>query len=409
MKRFNRISLLGPGLVMAAAGVGAGDIITSSMAGAKFGFALLWVVIFGAILKYVLNEGLIRWQVASGTTMIEAWHTQISKWLSYGFLGYLIFWSIFVGGGLLTSMGILTQVIFKSLSITQAGVICAIVVLGLVFTKSYKIFENVMKIFVVIMFVGFVYGAFKVLPEMKILLPSFFIPTIPSGSMLYILGLIGGIGASLTIMCYGYWAREKGLDKPENFNIARIDLGIGYAMTAIFNLSVLIIAAVTCSTVAIKGISGILLLAENLSKTIGPIGYWIFIVGFWGAIFSSLISFFQAIPYLFCDVVATIKGHNARERKKFVNMVNPWFWSYSLFLAFVSVFMLQFKRPILFVMAFSVLGGVFMVFLSIVLLYLNNKKEVLGKFKNGVFINLLLCLNLLLFSILLIQKIGKLL
>jgi len=409
MRKSNYINMFGPGLVMAAAGVGAGDIITSSMAGAKFGIALLWVVIFGAILKYVLNEGLIRWQVASGTTIIESWHTQISKWLSYGFLCYLIFWSIFVGGGLLTSMGILTQVIFKSLSIKQAGIICAVIVLGLVFTKSYKVFENIMKVFVVVMFVGFVYGALKVLPEIKILFPSFFIPVIPSGSMLYILGLIGGVGASLTIMCYGYWVREKGLDKLENFNVVRIDLGLGYVITAVFNLSVLIIAAATCSTVAIKGIPGILLLAENLSKAIGLIGYWIFIIGFWGAIFSSLISFFQAIPYLFCDIIATIKGCNTRERKKFVDMANPWFWSYSLFLTFVSVFMLQFKKPILFVMAFSVLGGVFMVFLSVVLLYLNNKKEVLGRLKNGIFVNILLCLNLLLFSVLLLQKIGKLL
>jgi len=407
MKKSNWINLLGPGLVMAAAGVGAGDIIASSMAGAKFGFTLLWAVIFGTLLKYVLNEGLVRWQTATGTTMIESWHTQISKWLSYCFLGYLIFWSVFVGGGLLTSMGILTQVIFKSLSIMQAGIICAIVVLGLVFTKSYKIFENVMKVFVIVMFVGFVYGAFRILPEMKVLLPNFFIPIIPSGSMLYILGLMGGIGASLTIMCYGYWAREKGLDKPENFNITKLDLGIGYTMTAIFNLSVLIIAAVTCRMVVVKGISGILILAENLSKATGPIGYWIFIIGFWGAIFSSLISFFQAIPYLFCDVIATIKGCNVRKRKEFVNMANPWFWSYSLFLAFVSVFMLQFKRPILFIMSFSILGGIFMVFLSIVLLYLNNKGEILGKLKNGIVINILLCLNLLLFFILLIDKIRK--
>ena len=409
MKKFNWLGLLGPGLVMAVAGVGAGDIITSSVAGAKFSFVLLWVVIFGALLKYVLNEGLIRWQTASGSTMIEAWHAQIGSWLSYGFLGYLIFWSIFVGGGLLTSIGVVTQAIFKSLSVTQAGVICALVVLGLVFTKSYKVFENVMKAFVIIMFTGFVYGAFRLLPETKILLSGLFIPIIPSGSMLYILGLMGGIGASLTIMCYGYWAREKGLDKPENFNIARIDLGIGYIMTAIFNVSVLIIAAATCGTVAIKGMAGILLLAENLKRAIGPIGYWIFIVGFWGAIFSSLISFFQAIPYLFCDVIATIKRYNAKQKKTFVNMANPYFWGYSIFLALISIFMLQFKKPILFVMSFSVLGGIFMVFLSVILLYLNNKKEVLGRLKNGKIINILLFLNLLLFFILFADKIKKIL
>jgi len=406
MKRFNWMAI-GPGLVMAAAGVGAGDIITSSMAGAKFGFALFWAVVFGTLLKYTLNEGLIRWQVVSkGKTMIRAWRDEVGVWLSYGFLVYLVFWSIFVGGGLLTSMGVVTQVMFKSLSVKQAGVICSIMVLGLVFTKSYRVFENIMKVFVAIMFIGFAYGAFLVLPEAEMSILGVFIPVIPSGSMLYVLGLIGGVGGSLTIMCYGYWAREKGLDKLENLPTIRLDLGIGYAVTAIFNLSVLTIAAVTCGTEAIKGVGGVLLLAGNLSAAIGPAGYWIFVVGFWGAIFSSLISFFSAIPYLFCDVIATIRKYNSTETDNFVSMANPWFWGYSLFLALVSILMLQFQRPILFVMAFSIMGGVFMVFLSGVLIYFNNK-EVLGKFKNGVMVNVLLSLNLLLFFILLIQKITK--
>lgn len=324
MERLSRLSLLGPGLVMAAAGVGAGDIIASSLAGAKFGTVLLWAVIFGAILKYVLNEGLIRWQTATGQTMIHAWNHQFGNWVSHAFLGYLIIWSVFVGGGLLTSMGMVTRAIFKNLTVSQAGVICALAVLGLVFTKSYKTFERIMKVFVVIMFVGFVYGAIKLLPDTD-LLSGFFIPSIPSGSMLYILGLMGGIGGSLTIMCYGYWAREKGLDQPDNFGTARVDLGIGYVMTGVFDLAVLIIAAVASSGMVIKGSSGILL---------------------------------------------------------------------------------HFQKPVLFVMTFSVLGGAFMVFLSVVLIYFNNKKRV-GRFKNGIIINIILCLNLLIFVVLFAQKIQK--
>jgi hypothetical protein len=59
---------VGPGLVIAATGLGAGDLIAASVAGAKFGTTILWAAVLGAIMKYVMNEGLTRWQLATGRT-----------------------------------------------------------------------------------------------------------------------------------------------------------------------------------------------------------------------------------------------------------------------------------------------------------------------------------------------------
>ena len=74
--------LIGPGLLVAAAGIGAGDIVSATMAGSAHGLTLLWVVVLAAALKGFLNEGIARWQLATGTTAIEGWSLHLPRWTS---------------------------------------------------------------------------------------------------------------------------------------------------------------------------------------------------------------------------------------------------------------------------------------------------------------------------------------
>src|SRR3712207_853070 len=71
----SRLRLIGPGLVVAATGVGAGDMVSSLTAGTQFGTVLIWAIILGALLKFALTEGLGRWYMASKTTVLEGWHS----------------------------------------------------------------------------------------------------------------------------------------------------------------------------------------------------------------------------------------------------------------------------------------------------------------------------------------------
>ena len=67
----SRRRLFGPGLIMAVSGIGASDIISATVGGATYGTALLWAVVLGAFFKFVLSEGLARWQLATGTTLLR--------------------------------------------------------------------------------------------------------------------------------------------------------------------------------------------------------------------------------------------------------------------------------------------------------------------------------------------------
>ncbi len=70
-KKTPLLAIIGPGILVAATGVGAGDLATGAMAGSILGLGVLWAVVLGAGLKFVLNEGLARWQLATGSTLLE--------------------------------------------------------------------------------------------------------------------------------------------------------------------------------------------------------------------------------------------------------------------------------------------------------------------------------------------------
>ena len=64
-----RWRLIGPGLVAAATGVGAGDLVAALVAGSRFGYSLLWAAVVGCLLKIILVEGTGRWTLATGQTL----------------------------------------------------------------------------------------------------------------------------------------------------------------------------------------------------------------------------------------------------------------------------------------------------------------------------------------------------
>ena len=100
------LSAIGPAILLTATSVGAGDILTGSLAGAEAGMAALWAVPAGVILKWTLTEGIARWQMATGTTLLEGWVTRLGRWIQWVFFGYLLLFSLVTGGMLASACGV---------------------------------------------------------------------------------------------------------------------------------------------------------------------------------------------------------------------------------------------------------------------------------------------------------------
>ena len=85
--------MIGPGLLLAATGVGGADMATGSIAGSLVGTSILWAVILGSLMKFIITEGLARWQLATGETFLEGVRHHFGPYIIWLFIPYLLLWS----------------------------------------------------------------------------------------------------------------------------------------------------------------------------------------------------------------------------------------------------------------------------------------------------------------------------
>ena len=394
----------GPGLVIAATGLGAGDLIAASVAGAQYGTAILWTAVLGAIMKFALNEGLARWQLATGSTLLEGWVQRLPKLISIYFFIYLLLWTFIVAGALIAACGLAAHALLPGLSVSQWGVIHSLLALALVILGQYTLLERIMKVFIALMFAVVLICAVLVAPDFPGVLQGLLVPRVPDGSVLYIFGVIGGIGGSVTLLCYGYWIRERDWTNPADVQRSRKDLTVAYILTGLFGVAIMVIAAGVNPEV-LTGPDMALSVANYLETVVGPVGKWCFLVGFWSAVFSSMLGVWQGVPYIFSDFIQQYTYQPGAP--SVVNTRSLAYRGYLFYIALPPMVLLLLIKPVWLVVIYAVAGAFFMPLLAVLLLYMNNRRSWVGKLGNGVTSNAVLLMSVLVFSLLLVAEIVR--
>ncbi len=400
----NSFRYVGPGIVVAATGIGAGDMIAASVGGSSYGYTIIWAVLIGAILKYVLNEGVGRWQLTSGISITDAWINKLPRIFPIYFLVYLVLWSVIVAAALIAATGLAAHSIWPILSINEWGIIHSIVALVFVLWGKYRYFELVMKYIIAMLFLIVVVSVIIIKPDLNGLLSGMLLPQIKEGSATYIMAIMGGVGGSVTLLSYGYWISEKNWKGSTNLYRIRIDLATAYVLTAIFGVAIIIIAA-NLKPDVVRSNQIVIALANQMKLATGEMGKLIFLLGFWGAVTSSMLGVWQGIPYLFSDFVSSWK----KEEILPTELSNTNYYKlYLVFLAIPPITLLYFQKPVWLIMIYSIAGALFMPFMAITLLWLNNNKKWVTKDKNSLITNILLVLTLCLFAYLAILEVVRL-
>ena len=398
-----RWSLIGPGIVVAATGVGAGDLIATLIAGSRFGYALLWAAVVGTVLKIALAEGVGRWSLASGRTMFDGWSSLPGgvgrvNWATAYFGVYVVLWGFVYGGAAMTAAALPLATLMPVLDLKTWGMLSGVLGLILVWFGGYGLFEKIMTALVGVMFVTVVGLAVIVTPDLPSLLRGAW-PTFPEGSLFYTLGLIGGVGGTITIAAYGYWLRAKGWGGAEWMGVMRLDNRVAYAVTGVFVVAMLIVGAelLHAGGVALQsGDRGLLDLGAVLEDRFGrPIAV-AFLVGFWATSFSSLIGVWQGVSLLFGDFWAHMRGRPEADGVRADG--GPAFRAYALWLTFPPMLLLFMDRPFALIIAYGALGALFMPFLAGTLLWLLNSSRTPAEWRSGWLSNTLLTAAALLFA-----------
>lgn len=398
-----RIRDIGPGLVIAATGLGAGDLVAASVAGAKFGTAILWAAVLGAIMKFAMNEGLTRWQLATGTTLLEGWVQRLPRFVSIYFFIYLLLWSFVVAAALIAGTGLAAHALLPGLSLEAWGIIHSLLATVLVLIGRYQALEFLMKLFMALMMIVVMICAVLVAPDLSEILAGL-VPSKPDGSLLFILGVIGGVGGSVTLLCYGYWIRERNWNSRDDLLRTRRDLAVAYLLTGLFGIAIMIVSA-SLNPEMVTGPQMAMSVANQLEAVVGPIGKWSFLVGFWAAVFTSMLGVWQGIPYLFADFIQQYK--TPRQATRNIDTRSASYRGYLLYIAIPPMIMLLLGKPVWLILIYAIAGAFFMPLLGVLLLLMNNRRAWLGELRNGPVMNLVLLTSVLVFGLLLYDKIAQ--
>ncbi|ASN06250.1 Nramp family divalent metal transporter [Virgibacillus necropolis] len=385
----NKLLLVGPGLVVAAAGVGAGDLVAALVAGADFGLVLIWAVLLGAIIKYVLNEGVGRWYLATGQTILQGWHL-LGRWVSGYYVLYVVLFGLIYGAAVTSACALFMSAMFPVLPIWGWAIIHAIVGLTVGWFGRYGKFERIMQALVVVMFVTVVGSALFVFPSIGDLVNGF-VPRMPEGSFLQTLGLISGVGGAASIPYYCYWIREKGWRGGSWISVMRLDSAIAYIITAIFCFSLILVAYefLYGAGLKIEGSEGLIAMANIYGERFGSVATWLLLIGFWAAAFTSLLSAWNGLPYIFADFVQILKD-KGESSTKVITEKDPAYRAYLLWITFPSMLFLFVDNPILLIFIGLAFSATILPFLAITLMLLLNSKKVATKYKNGLINNVIL-------------------
>jgi Mn2+/Fe2+ NRAMP family transporter len=403
----SRLRLIGPGLVVAATGVGAGDMVSSLTAGTEFGTVLIWAIILGAALKFALTEGLGRWYMATRTTVLDGWHS-MGWWATGYFMVYLALVTFFFGAAAPSASALAVTAMFPGVMPLWAWAILHSVVFGFLICiiGQYELFERVMEVFVGLMFVTVVGLAILLVPNVGALAVSTVLPRMPEGSLPFVLAVIGGVGGTFTLVSYTYWVRERGWRRPGWIPMMRTDLGVGYIATGIFMVAMLVIGAelLFASGTSIEDEGGLVELSNPIAERFGPVASWLFLVGFWAAATSSITGAWNGGAYLFGDLVRTIRRIPEEEGEEYLSERGFFFRAFLVWITFPPMLLLTFDEPVLIVIIYASLGAFFMPFLAITLIWLLNRR-VDREYRSGLLSNLILGVSVLLFLYVGIQEI----
>ncbi|MFF8288112.1 Nramp family divalent metal transporter [Streptomyces sp. NPDC016309] len=404
---------IGPGIVVAATGVGAGDLVATLIAGSKFGYTLLWAAVAGCLVKISLAEAAGRWHLATGRTLFDGWRS-LGTWTTVYFAGYVAVWGFVYGAAAMSSSALPLQALFPGvMDLKWWAVLCGVGGLVFVWFNRYAVFEKVMTLLVGVMFVVTVYLAVRVTPHLGDAVAGL-APVLPDGSLIYTLGLIGGVGGTITLAAYGYWVNAKGWTDTSWMRVMRLDNRVAYVTTGIFVVAMLFVGAELLHSAGValaKGDKGLLDLGDVLADQYGTVTSKLFLVGFFATSITSLIGVWHGVSLMFADFVAHFRARGTTTGEEVASGAREKslpFRAYLLWLTFPPMSLLFLDQPFGLVIVYGVIGAFFMPFLALTLVWLLNSSRTPRAWRNGMLSNGVLAAAGVLFLVLCVQQVREL-
>ncbi len=395
---------IGPGTLVAAAFIGPGTVTLCTLAGVNFGFNLLWTMILSIIATIVLQEMAARLGVISQKGLSEVIRTEIKNPFINKLILFLILSAIVVGnasyeagnisGGILGLETILgpQNFIFFNYPINLFSLLIGIIAFVLLYIGNYKFLEKVLISLVLLMSISFIITAIITKPDIISILKGALIPKTPEGSLLTIIGLIGTTVVPYNLFLHASLVKEKWKHK-KDLSLVRKDTIISVILGGLVSLAI-IVSAASMNSVEILNASD---LAISLAPLYGDLAKYFLALGLFAAGITSAITAPLAAAY----VVKGCFGWKTDLKSKQFRSV--WIFILLLGVLFSSLGI----KPIDIIKFAQIANGILLPIIAGVLLWIVNRKSVLGSHINSRIQNILGFLILIITIVLGLRGLDK--
>ncbi|SMQ75846.1 NRAMP (natural resistance-associated macrophage protein) metal ion transporters [Altererythrobacter xiamenensis] len=354
---------------IAAAFIGPGTVTTAASAGASFGVALLWAVLFSVLATYVLQEAAARLTIATGNDLGAVLRTRYPNGAMRVLTLLLVGGAILIGsaayeaGNILGGLaGAMMAIELPREALTLAvGALAAIM---LAFGSPQRI-ASALAVLVALMGAGFLFAAVMLLPEAGALLGGLVIPGVPEGGALMTVALIG-----TTVVPYNLFLGSS-LARGETLGDTRLGLALAIGIGGLITMGIVVVGA------ALSGEFTFEAMAALLSERLGSWATVLFALGLLAAGLSSAVTAPLAAALTARGLFDGGEGWDA----------NGWRFR-SVWIAVLAIgigFGLADIRPVPAIVLAQALNGMLLPVIALFLFVAIRDRELLGEHANGPF------------------------
>jgi len=384
------LAAVGPGIVVTGSVIGSGELINTPVQAATFGFILLWAVLLSCVIKYFLQVEIARHCLVENRTTFAAINEcpgpkiRGTSWIGLVYMfGYVITMLPVIGiigalGGLMHEIGPLPTT--AEHSVQTWGAVSVLLALALLWSGAYCHLETLVTLLVAGFSISVGVGVLLIQgTEYRITGADiasgleFSLGPVPRAGAFAVLSLMGALGvAANELFMYPYWILEKGYaeklgDRSDAawvfrarhwINTIRLDAGLATIVATVVTGAFYLLGAAVLFRRGVmpQGLSVVQQISSVYTATYGEWSRWVFYVGAFCTLFSTLVVYTAASGRMWTDLLCSLgwldrtNPRTMRRSHQFVQLA----WLAAL----LAAFLLMEKQPArLIILGHFVLGA----------------------------------------------------
>ncbi|EFL50535.1 natural resistance-associated macrophage protein [Solidesulfovibrio fructosivorans JJ]] len=207
---------VGPGLLVTVGFIDPGNWASNVAAGSDFGYHLLWMVTLSTIMLIVLQHNAAHLGIATGLCLSEAAVKHMPRPVAFSALGTAVAAAVSTALAELLGGAIALRMLF-GLPLALGTLLTLVVVLWMLFSKSYRHLERYIIGFVSLIGLSFIFELSLVHLDWGAAVTGWLAPTLPNGSLPIVMSVLGAVVMPHNLFLHSevIQSRQWNLDKPE--------------------------------------------------------------------------------------------------------------------------------------------------------------------------------------------------